>query len=212
MWYFFINDVIDEHGIFLSFRECNERYGSTINHVSYAGLVNAVPKQWKNILKSYVFDKIIKNDNIQHLKRKDKVTNFFYNMFLKPIKEKHLRTQEFFHKNLNVQIHKTVWNEIYELPFIITNDSKLQSLQFKINHNIIFTNDRLFKCKLSETELCTFCFETKESLVHLFCERSYSRSVWYGLLDDSYKDVVYTLRKFTKLCFWHNRSSKKIHY
>ena len=33
---------------------------------------------------------------------------------------------------------------------------------------ITATNSFLFKCGLKETELCTFCTETKESLLHLF--------------------------------------------
>lgn len=183
---YFINDIIDEHGFFLNCGECNEKYGCSINHVSYAGLVNAIPKHWKNILKNNLFDKEIKNVNIQYLKRKDKVSKIFYNMFLKSVKKDPIKTQDFFHTQLNTIIHEKNWKKIYKSPFIITSDSKLQSLQFKINHNIIFTNDRLFKCKLSETELCTFCFETKETLIHLFYKCSYSRSVWFGLLDDLY--------------------------
>lgn len=79
---------------------------------------------------------------------------------------------------------ENLWKQIYKSPFIITTDSKLQSLQFKINHNIIFTNDKLFKCNMSDTQLCTFYFETKETLLHLFYECCFTRSVWYGLLDD----------------------------
>ena len=29
-----------------------------------------------------------------------------------------------------------------------------------------------------ESELCTFCNETKESLVHIFCECVHSKNVW----------------------------------
>jgi hypothetical protein len=36
----------------------------------------------------------------------------------------------------------------------------------------------LLKCGLSETELCSYCFETKESLIHLFYECRFVRSLW----------------------------------
>jgi hypothetical protein len=45
--------------------------------------------------------------------------------------------------------------------------TKLQSFQYKLNLRILYTNSMLMKCGLSETELCSYCFETKESLIHV---------------------------------------------
>ena len=53
--------------------------------------------------------------------------------------------------------------------------SELQSFQFKLSYRITATNSFLFKCGLKETELCTFCKETKKSLLHLFWECIYSK-------------------------------------
>jgi hypothetical protein len=50
----------------------------------------------------------------------------------------------------------------------ITKDTKLQNFQFKLLHIILPVNSFLYKCGLKETELCTFCMETKENLLHLF--------------------------------------------
>jgi hypothetical protein len=33
------------------------------------------------------------------------------------------------------------------------------------------------------TELCTFCTETKESLLHLFWECTYSKKKWFSLVN-----------------------------
>ena len=35
------------------------------------------------------------------------------------------------------------------------------------------------KCNLSETEMCSFCFETRESLVHLFSHCPHVRLIWF---------------------------------
>jgi hypothetical protein len=32
----------------------------------------------------------------------------------------------------------------------------------------VYTNEILMKCKLSDTEMCTFCFEAKETMTHFF--------------------------------------------
>ena len=42
----------------------------------------------------------------------------------------------------------------------------------------------LMKCGLSETELCSYCFETKESLIHLFYECRFVRSLWLQFTDN----------------------------
>ena len=44
--------------------------------------------------------------------------------------------------------------------------------QFKINHNIIYTRDKLFRAKIVENDECQACSSNiiKQTLVHLFGE------------------------------------------
>jgi hypothetical protein len=67
---------------------------------------------------------------------------------------------------------------LYQLPFKSIFSTKLQPFQYKLNLRILYTNSMLMKCGLSETELCSYCFETKESLIHLFYECRFVRSLW----------------------------------
>ena len=60
--------------------------------------------------------------------------------------------------NENRGIH---FNRLY----YTTDDSKLLNFHFKLFHRIIYTNSRLFKCGLLETELCTFVVN-KEKLYY----------------------------------------------
>ena len=57
-------------------------------------------------------------------------------------------------------------------------ETKLQDFQYKLMHRILITNSFLYKCQLKETDLCTFCTETKESLVHIFWECNYVPNFW----------------------------------
>ena len=59
---------------------------------------------------------------------------------------------------------------------------KTFSSNFPIEY-ITSTNSFHFKCGLKETELCTFYTETKESLLHLFWECTYSKNVWFSLVN-----------------------------
>ena len=76
------------------------------------------------------------------------------------------------------------WDTIYQLSFKRILSAKLQSFQYKLNLRILDTNSMLLKCGLSETELCSYCFETKESLIHLFYECRFVRSLWLQFTDN----------------------------
>ena len=60
--------------------------------------------------------------------------------------------------------------DMYLLPFHCTIEIKMRVFQFKILHNILYTNDKLFKMRQVETELCTFCQTAVETPVHIFCD------------------------------------------
>jgi hypothetical protein len=46
------------------------------------------------------------------------------------------------------------WKQIYVMPYKTTIDSTLRNFQYKYIQRIIATNKYLFKCKLSNTNLC----------------------------------------------------------
>jgi len=49
--------------------------------------------------------------------------------------------------------------------------------------NVESTNSLLFKCKLKETQLCNFCNETKETILHLFWEYNIVKSLWLEMAE-----------------------------
>jgi len=81
-----------------------------------------------------------------------------------------LNIQSKWKKEVHTEIVIEDWSFIYciHVPFSVTKDIKLQDFQYKLIHRILIANFFLYKCGLKETELCTFCTETKESLVHMF--------------------------------------------
>lgn len=67
------------------------------------------------------------------------------------------------------------------IPHHVTMNTKLVTFQFQILHRILSTNSKLFVFKLLDTELCSFCHETKETIIHLFCECQHVRNIWIVL-------------------------------
>ena len=66
-------------------------------------------------------------------------------------------------------IQENDWSQIYTLPFRCTLEVKIRVFQFKLSHNILYTNDRLYKMKLVNSEMCTFC-KLKEKLPQAFMQ------------------------------------------
>ena len=59
------------------------------------------------------------------------------------------------------------WNKIYTCLSKATIDCKIREFQYKMLNRILYTNKILFKMKLVESLLNSFCKEFDESLNHL---------------------------------------------
>ena len=69
-------------------------------------------------------------------------------------------------RELGIQIYDFGYN--YSSTFSAAKNTKHQNFQFKLSHIITATKWFLFKSGLEETLICTFCVETKESILDLF--------------------------------------------
>lgn len=59
------------------------------------------------------------------------------------------------------------WNNIFELPFKTSKESKCQWLQFQILHRILSTNEYLFKLNIIDSSACSFCNQDIETTVFM---------------------------------------------
>jgi len=75
--------------------------------------------------------------------------------------------------NITFNFNEQTWKQIYKLPFIITQDTKLQSFQFRINHLILGTNWLLNKINSNHDSKCHFCKLGIDTVQHIFwdCEK-----------------------------------------
>ena len=78
---------------------------------------------------------------------------------------------------LRTTISQDDWTIVYLLIHYLIK--KLQAFPYKINLRCVYTNEILMKFKLSETEMCTFCFETKETMTHLLYYCTHVRLLWF---------------------------------
>ena len=73
------------------------------------------------------------------------------------------------------------WKKIYTLPRLVSIDSYTRTFQYRLLNNILYLNKQLFKMKLVENPLCSYCKIKQETSIHMFSECSISVSIWNKL-------------------------------
>ena len=74
------------------------------------------------------------------------------------------------------------WEVIYQIPHVVTLDTKTRIFQYKLVNRIIYTNKSLYKMKMIDSPLCTFCKISDESLEHLFCRFDFTVAFWMSVV------------------------------
>ena len=64
---------------------------------------------------------------------------------------------------MRIYITEENWKLIFSLPFKESDDTKVQTLQFRINHRIFYTNSFIIKKNIKESEQCSFCNVAREA-------------------------------------------------
>ena len=62
-------------------------------------------------------------------------------------------------------------------------EHETQDAQFKFLHGRIATDVFLFKIQAADTDLCCFCQETQETLIHFFWDCPVTRALWNSAKD-----------------------------
>ncbi len=73
---------------------------------------------------------------------------------------------------------------------------KSRQNQYKILHNKIFTNERLFKFKLIESEMCNYCENSIENLRHVLYDCERAKIIW-----DIAKDYIGLVPQFDEIVY-----------
>ena len=121
--------------------------------------------------------------------------------------------------------------DVFLLPYSVGSETYVWSFQYKILHQILFTDAKLFKIGLSESEKCSFCKSHKEDMYHLSFNCFYVQAFWdrfatwwcdlsreslnlglkHVLVDSvSRNDILNYLIILGKLCIWECKTNRKI--
>ena len=120
----------------------------------------------------------------QHLVRRDKMypvklidSKFLYDIFIDKISTAPT-SQKYFDRLFGPDLK---WEKIYTLPHLVTFDTNARFFQFKLSHNTLFLNSRLFHLNYSASSLCSLCQSVNGTPIHFFCECRVTVDLWNEL-------------------------------
>ena len=161
----------------MTFTAFKEKYKIITNFLCCIGLCKKIPKHWREVFRRDKENDLVVSDESVKLFKNSPPTcrqaRAFYvsKTFQKLTSEVHLIVEAGFTDQ--------TFAALYVLPFKLAVNIKLQSMfQFKINHHILYTRDKLFKAKITDSDSCHVCV-SKQTLEHLFVECQYVHSFRY---------------------------------
>ena len=192
---YFINDIIDKNGYFLTYEQFKNKYDNIANFLEYTSLISSI--------KEYI--KRLKIDpDVQLL---EPIMPLALSILLQSKKGCRPVYARLVHTNSTISsINK--WSEelnihldiktdkLFQIPFRINKDSMLQWFQTRIIHRILGTNYLLEKMKIIDNNLCSYCHKEPERLVHLFFNCPIVKCFWRNvesLINSSCMDITLTL-------------------
>lgn len=176
-----INQVKDliVNGKILTMQDINNRNTTMIEKMQLKSTLKCLPKSWREAdyenLTSEMFEKC------EEEKMKKMVSKKVYKSIIEKIQVPATSTT-FFEKLFSTPGFEI--KQFYSIPFRTTVYTKLRSFQFKINHNIIFTNEKLHRVGIKDNPNCSFCNNHIETLPHLFVECEKIRDIWENITND----------------------------
>ena len=95
------------------------------------------------------------------------------------------------HFETKFNANSLVWTRIFILPRPTTYNTYLRYFRYKILHNILFLNKKLYLSGITKSPLCSYCNTNDETPIHLFCECNSTKSLWLKLNRHFHSDLKF---------------------
>ena len=175
----YLGDIIKRNGTLKNLSEItpitSELYKQ--HFLSWSSLISSIPKKWLSIMsRENCFDcdmsgKILLSTDIIYIsKLKSKLV---YNCTVAQISQ-----EPSIKKKIEARHGTNIWNNICKNIYS-SIDTYTQYFQYKIVHNYLAVNQKLYKWKLIDSPRCSYCSTDVETIEHLFCDCHLTRSFYF---------------------------------
>ena len=179
----YISDLVTNNK-WKSIQEIAEEYYINLGLLEYLGILNAVPVQWRRLIKEYN-DEIPREDegtsNIDNICKMVKVNKETYQKLTQVKCEMPTNKWHGWVTDLNLSLNELDWLDCLPLIHKCTTSTKLRSLGYRFMLRDVLTNNRLIHMGKSETVMCYLCNAATETIAHLYWECLHNRRLWERL-------------------------------
>ena len=165
---------------FLPYETICQRYNLRFPFTRYMGIIDAISKRTKQILRQNEYEDIVFITNHADMLKKKLTSRYFYHKFI----ECQQVTQNIaakWEEKLHIPVDRKTICNIFKNIKTTTLCTKLRSFQFRLLHNSIPTNDKLFLWGITESDKCTFCNIETETIIHLIWDCPTAKHIWSQL-------------------------------
>ena len=171
----YIKDVVSPNGTFKSFRDVKEQYNVKGTFLDFHRVLSAIPDGWKNILQhGYEPTYPVCPVHIKILLNTRSGCKQTYSI-MSGNEDKPGSQSKW---NVEYMLDQKEWQSVYMLPKYTVNDTKLWSFQYKLIHRILPTKSFLMKIKITRDNICSYCANDIETVLHLFIDCPVVKKFW----------------------------------
>jgi hypothetical protein len=187
---FFIQDLLDDKGLFMSKQELENKYNFTIKHLEYQSLMSAIPINWKqnvkkngNLNKNYYVFRECKirigkmSKNIVEVTTRDLYWHLIQKISLRPTSE-----AKWLERGM-LDLSEEDWGNIYTADRKLTRESKIQNFQFKVTHRILACGYNLAIWKIRDNNMCQICLQEIDTIEHFLVECEKTKIFWDSIIN-----------------------------
>jgi hypothetical protein len=168
-----IKDILGNNNELLKDEDLKNKYGIEFSFLEYFGLRQAIPYQWKQILRE--------NNNVETLNTNHSAVEIYTNSSTKKMYWELLNHPQEIIQQIKwlelFQLENSKWQTICVLPFKCTYETRLQSFQFSILYKFVPYKKKLHLMGLVESYNCDYCTEI-DSIMHRFVECPVVKAFW----------------------------------
>ena len=159
--------------------EARQIYGPNFNYLHYYSLINAIPKEWANSIKTGNASNVITYlDKCESMK---KISKWIYQLEItRSNNKRHYRDAARIKWNIELQIDilEDQWQNIRLNPFRLLISTKIQEFQYRFLSNRITTNQMRNRYDSDVSPFCDFCQKKIETVQHVFWECQEVAKFW----------------------------------
>jgi hypothetical protein len=171
-----INDILNINGHFLDHEEIASKYNIKCNFLNILQIRQSLPLEWRSVLQNSttctIYDECFLNINNTIVPISKWSTKMIYWKFISNRRKTPTGCRRWAEIYTGLSDNEDLWKNIFFLPFETVRETQLQTFQYKIIHRLITCNAKLFKMKLTDSPICSYCHE--EDTIHhffLFCPK-----------------------------------------